>query len=861
MPTIRLFDYDATTALATFQDIYGLEFKRKLRRPGTFKLTVSSRRKNLDWFKKGRYIGFSDRSDMQINRMLRITQVELSAANGTASVSGTDYSGIFEKRIVMPAAGQTHWAYSSVPAETALKGVINGQAGPAATNIKRRVPNLVLESDLARGPNVTVQFRFQKLADAIEQICLFSGGGYDISYVGGSSDQHQLVYLPGVDRSSTVFFDYKFSTVSEQTWLLSDNDRITTAIVAGQGEGVDRTIVYRYPGGVEPEGLDRLEGLIDARDLNNSTALQERGDTVLASMSGGDTFSADLYQLGSFRYLRDFDLGDIVKVQNGVWGLSQAARIVGVTMKWGNKSDTPDISVEIDRPWPTVQSRLSQEAFGLSNVSAQGAVDYHAENHASRHYPGGGDPLSLASLGAVAKAGDTMTGTLNAPDVYWGPTLLRVSNINNFNNPLPSGWYLAVNGSTGAPTADAGNWYLHHIRHNDNSNNYAVQQAWHQNDANKAYMRFINNGTPLPWYKMWHSNNDGNGSGMDADTVRGYVPVNKAGDTMTGTLLVANQVGAYGSGWRGVDFYGTGAMDMRGDDPYFFWRSQSQNRTMQFLMSGGVIALRGLDYAVATDYGAPFRIHLQAGNYAIYTDANGYTGFGQVSPTYRVQTPNTAGNGGAVLANSHPTYSSGLDKENVEDIPDDSGAKVAALRPVTYNPKDDLSVRRIGLIAEEVAEILPEAVSWYEQWEGRIQKVDKNTGRPMVDELGDPVWEPDSGTLVRKPALDYQAIIPVLLSEVKHFRALWKQRDQDLSNAVQQIRDAFEAINQRMDNLTDAGIDLRDQVQALQAGTIGLKSDVEKSVTNLHTRTRVLETRSVPVIPNAPLPTFDVLFK
>ncbi|SDJ92975.1 hypothetical protein [Paenibacillus naphthalenovorans] len=39
--------------------------------------------------------------------------------------------------------------------------------------------------------------------------------------------------------------------------------------------------------------------------------------------------------------------------------------------------------------------------------------------------------------------------------------------------------------------------------------------------------------------KAWNSENDGAGSGLDADTVRGYVPVNKAGDTMTGDLLMS----------------------------------------------------------------------------------------------------------------------------------------------------------------------------------------------------------------------------------------------------------------------------------------------------------------------------------
>lgn len=50
-------------------------------------------------------------------------------------------------------------------------------------------------------------------------------------------------------------------------------------------------------------------------------------------------------------------------------------------------------------------------------------------------------------------------------------------------------------------------------------------------------------GTWQPWRKIWHDGNDGDGSGLDADTVKGYVPVNKAGDEMSGLLVTMGLVG------------------------------------------------------------------------------------------------------------------------------------------------------------------------------------------------------------------------------------------------------------------------------------------------------------------------------
>jgi hypothetical protein len=49
---------------------------------------------------------------------------------------------------------------------------------------------------------------------------------------------------------------------------------------------------------------------------------------------------------------------------------------------------------------------------------------------------------------------------------------------------------------------------------------------------------------------IWHAGNDGAGSGLDADTVRGYIPANKAGDNFTGNINIT----ITGSGDRGIDF-------------------------------------------------------------------------------------------------------------------------------------------------------------------------------------------------------------------------------------------------------------------------------------------------------------------
>lgn len=49
----------------------------------------------------------------------------------------------------------------------------------------------------------------------------------------------------------------------------------------------------------------------------------------------------------------------------------------------------------------------------------------------------------------------------------------------------------------------------------------------------------LQTGSTVNGNTIWHAGNDGSGSGLDADTVKGYTPVNKAGDTMTGVLTLS----------------------------------------------------------------------------------------------------------------------------------------------------------------------------------------------------------------------------------------------------------------------------------------------------------------------------------
>ena len=113
---------------------------------------------------------------------------------------------------------------------------------------------------------------------------------------------------------------------------------------------------------------------------------------------------------------------------------------------------------------------------------------------------------------------------------------------------MPSGFYENSNGS-GTPSSQ---WYnLIQMRHTNTGNNHGHQIAGSFYD-NNLWNRNINNNSYGAWSKSWSQNNDGSGSGLDADLLDGqhgsyYAPASHvhsylplSGGTLTGNVLFAN---------------------------------------------------------------------------------------------------------------------------------------------------------------------------------------------------------------------------------------------------------------------------------------------------------------------------------
>lgn len=181
---------------------------------------------------------------------------------------------------------------------------------------------------------------------------------------------HYFETYKGVDRSvnqnvnSHVVFSRENDNLYEQEYTDSTDNLRTTALVAGEGEGIDREVIEVQN---QYSGISRRELFVDARDLQSEVddeviplaeyrnLLNQRGLEKLAEHKEIQTFEGKIIT-NNYIYKEDFDLGDIVTVMDKKWNVTVDTRITEVNEIYenGNVSIVPTLGNKI----PTIIDKL-----------------------------------------------------------------------------------------------------------------------------------------------------------------------------------------------------------------------------------------------------------------------------------------------------------------------------------------------------------------------------------------------------------------------------------------------------------------------------------------------------------------------
>jgi len=278
---------------------------------------------------------------------------ELNSTNGKLVVKGLEIKSYLARWLVFPPTEQAYYRINS-NVETIMKEYVQ------ATLTRKGIDNIVVADDLGRGEITVFQTRYKNLADELEKLSLASGLGWDVWL---DVDRKKFIFDVAEGRDITAdqdilppaIFSIDYDNIGEQTLIESKIDYANTAIVAGQGEGADRVISII---GDNDKGLDSFELFVDARDLENETDLPSRGEQKLSELQEIFTFDSQVLTDRNLKYEEDFNLGDLVTLQNKKWNIVANRRITEITEIY--ESSGFRLEVAFGESLPTIKDVIKQ---------------------------------------------------------------------------------------------------------------------------------------------------------------------------------------------------------------------------------------------------------------------------------------------------------------------------------------------------------------------------------------------------------------------------------------------------------------------------------------------------------------------
>lgn len=240
-----------------------------------------------------------------------------------------------------------------------------------STTANRIIPNLDVDydykCDLGNGTETAASG--VHLDDLSYELC----NKYDCSWdlvIDLTNKKYIYTTWKGTDRSAEqtinphVIFSKSFDNVIRQHYVESDSNFKTTAIVAGEGEGVARKYVDVND---NLSGFDRFETFVDARDLQSTYTdendtevtlttqqyedlLVERGKQKLAEFQKITTFESEVDLFSNHVYGTDYFLGDKVSIRNDDLNIIMHTRIISATETYNRSGTTLEINFGTNIP-------------------------------------------------------------------------------------------------------------------------------------------------------------------------------------------------------------------------------------------------------------------------------------------------------------------------------------------------------------------------------------------------------------------------------------------------------------------------------------------------------------------------------
>lgn len=326
---------------------------------GDFEVYAPCNAENIELLAVGNYVTRSNDRHVGVIEKVNVTY---NAQDGRMIIAAGRFAkSMLDRRIIYKRSGNSvSPTILSGTVENAVRTLVNQNAVNCSFDSQRNFAEIVL-GESAGIVKIIVDENGAKAEKQVthDNLLEYTDGlleEYGMSAYCKLNDELKLAYTvyEGLDRSinnsdgvQPVIFSQDFDNLLSTDYLYDDTALKNTALIAGEGEGAARfTTVLKFS---TLTGAARREIFVDAsnssqtyKDDNNveqtltdaeyENQLKSLGRQTVAGYAVTETFNGEIdLSNGSFKLGEDFDLGDIVTVQDAEIGLYINPRILEIT--------------------------------------------------------------------------------------------------------------------------------------------------------------------------------------------------------------------------------------------------------------------------------------------------------------------------------------------------------------------------------------------------------------------------------------------------------------------------------------------------------------------------------------------------
>ncbi len=321
--------YDINLMRQGVIDVYrSLIWTRKYKEAGTVELHAALTERNLKLLKTGYIVTMTGSVESAI-----IEGVAADDYSNEITATGRMLSSGLSRRGIKTVVNVLNETYEDV-----MRLLVDTSAIRTVDPLTR----LALGEKKGLGDRVTLQVSYKDLYTYLTKLSACSNLGFRIR---GDYKEKKFYFevYEGKDHSKNqrgnkrVIFSEVYRNINKTTFTTNSQNYKTHAVVFGDGEGTERTIMEAV---IDPNltGWERREVMVDARDIKRDDlteeqykeALIQRGTEKLAEYGIVECLEAVTLPNVNFKYKEDYDLGDIVTVNKKAWGIKMDKRIMEV---------------------------------------------------------------------------------------------------------------------------------------------------------------------------------------------------------------------------------------------------------------------------------------------------------------------------------------------------------------------------------------------------------------------------------------------------------------------------------------------------------------------------------------------------